>query len=318
VVKVRVILDGASEPRRDGAPTSLERARTPVLDELATAGDLARLRTTPDGLPAGSEVAIPVLLGWIPAAPVGRGPIEAAARGIAVPAGAGVWRVDVVDGSRRADADGTRRAAQGLSAAAPAHAVHRLHGHRLLVVGPSPLPSAARVAPLVAWPDGEDIPRCLDGRTVVIAARGAAAGIAALMGAAVVVPDGATGGPDSDLEAKAASARDAIDRGFADVVVHVGGADEAAHARDARGKAAFLERADRELLAPLADAVRTAGGSLQVCADHGCDPATGRHDAEPVPSVTWPGTGGGRPRRLTERDVAAAPLIDLTRTAVAA
>ena len=318
MVSVLVILDGASEPPRAGTMTSLERAHTPALDALAAAGDLARLRTTPGGLPAGSEVAIPVLLGWVPPGPVARGPIEAAAHGIAVPPGAGVWRVDVFDGRRRAGAAATERVARALSAAAPGHAVHLLTGHRLLLVGKHPLPAAARSAPLVVWPEGEPVPRRLDAGTVLIAARGAAAGIARLMGARVVVPDGVTGGPDSDLEAKAAAAREAITDGAERVVVHAGGADEAAHALDAAAKVAFLERADSELIAPLAEAVRAAGGALQVCADHGCDPATGRHDPEPVPSLTWPGSAGGPARRLTERDVADRPLVDLTVTAVAA
>ena len=101
-----VILDGASEPLDGMRPTSLEQARTPVLDALARAGELSRVRTVPAGLPAGSEVAIPVLLGWTPAAAVDRGAIEAAAHGIDVPAGERAWRVDVVsdDGAGRAEA----------------------------------------------------------------------------------------------------------------------------------------------------------------------------------------------------------------------
>ena len=317
-MSVLVILDGASEPVRAGMPTSLERACTPALDQLAASGDLARLKTTPDGLPTGSEVAIPVLLGWVPPAAVGRGPVEAAAHGIPVPARAGAWRVDVFSGVLRADSAATERAAEALAEAAPAHAVHRLAGHRLLVVGPPPLPACARVAPFVAWPEGERVPRRLDAGTTVIAAAGAAAGIARLLGAAVVVPEGATGGPDSDLAAKAQAAIAALEAGAERVVVHAGGADEAAHALDGRAKVAFLERADSELIAPLAAAAAHAGAMLQVCADHGCDPATGRHDDEPVPSLTWPGAGSNARRRLIERDVAGCPLLDLTRPAVAA
>ena len=318
MVSVLVILDGASEPRRGRTMTSLERARTPALDALAAEGDLTRLRTTPDGLAAGSEVAIPVLLGWVPRAPVHRGLIEAAAHGIAVPEGATAWRVDVSEGGRRAGAAATRRAMLALSAGAPDHAVHLLTGHRLLVVGRPPLPAAARSGPLVAWPEGEPVPRILDRGTTVIAARGAAAGIGRLMGAEVVVPDGATGSPDSDLTSKTAAASAALAAGARWIVVHAGGADEAAHALDATAKVAFLERADSELIAPLADAVGAAAGTLQVCADHGCDPVTGRHDPEPVPSLTWPGSGDRPPPRLTERDVAGRPLIDLTAGAVAA
>jgi 2,3-bisphosphoglycerate-independent phosphoglycerate mutase len=85
------------------------------------------------------------------------------------------------------------------------------------------------------------------------------------------------------------------------VVVHVGAPDEAAHARDADAKVAAIERADRELLAPLADAVRAAGGTLRVCPDHGCDPRTGRHDADPVPCLTWPASAPDSTARLIER-----------------
>jgi hypothetical protein len=38
---------------------------------------------------------------------------------------------------------------------------------------------------------------------------------------------------------------------------------------------------------PLAQALRAVGGQLRVCADHGCDPATGEHLAGPVPCVSW-------------------------------
>jgi 2,3-bisphosphoglycerate-independent phosphoglycerate mutase len=300
VVAVLVILDGASEPLRDGVATSLERATTPALDALARAGTLTRLATTPPGLAPGSEVAIPLLLGWTPDAPVDRGRLEAAAHGIAVPPGERAWRVDVLDaGGDRAGDAATERAATALGA-------HRLGGHRLLVVGAAPPPAAAG---LRVWPQGITPPRILDGTTAVITARGACAGVATVLGARVLTPRGATGGPDSDLRAKASAAVAEIAAGTASVVVHAGGADEAAHARDARAKRDFLSRADRELIAPLAGAVRTAGGTLRVCADHGCDPVTGRHDAEPVPHLEWDSCAEPARRpgaRLTERVTAPA------------
>ena len=88
------------------------------------------------------------------------------------------------------------------------------------------------------WPDGACLPRALDDTTVVVAARGAAAGCARLLGAALVVPPGATGDVDSDLHAKARAAVDAIERGARRVVVHVGAPDEAAHRRDRRRQGA--------------------------------------------------------------------------------
>jgi 2,3-bisphosphoglycerate-independent phosphoglycerate mutase len=320
VVAVLLVLDGASEPLGP-APTSLERARTPVLDRLAREGALARLRTVAPGLPAGSEAAIPALLGWVAPAPVDRGALEAAARGIAVAPGARAWRVDVLDGERRAGAARARRAAAALGARAPGHDVRWLDGHRLLVVGPPPLPDAARAAGLRPWPPGVVPPRTLGPDVVVVAAAGAAAGAGRLMGATVVVPPGATGQPDTDLAAKAAAAVAAIAGGATRVVVHVGGPDEAAHRRDRAAKVAALERVDRELTGALARAVAGAGGTLRVCPDHGCDPATGEHDAAPVPCLTWPsGTAAAASgaRRLTERAVAALPVVELAAPAVAA
>jgi 2,3-bisphosphoglycerate-independent phosphoglycerate mutase len=310
VVDVLVILDGASEPL-GSAPTSLERARTPVLDRLASEGTLARRRTVAPGLPPGSESAIPALLGWVPTAAVDRAVLEAAARGIAIGAGDRAWRIDVLEAGRRAGAAATRAAAGRLAAAAPGHAVHPLAGHRLLLVGPAPLPAAAHRPGLRVWPQGVVPPRILGPETIVVAAPGAAAGAARLLGATVVVPPGATGRPDTDMRAKAAAAVAAVAGGAARVVVHLGAPDEAAHERDAAGKVAAIERADRELVGPLAEALRHRHGSLTVCPDHGCDPATGEHDAAAVPSATWPATGIASPRRLTERAVAGLPVAEL-------
>ncbi|HEY2600348.1 MAG TPA: hypothetical protein VGI67_02245 [Thermoleophilaceae bacterium] len=292
MVNVLVILDGASEPLGD-APTSLERASTPVLDRLASEGELSWLRTVAPGLPPGSEAAIPALLGWTPPAPVDRAALEAAARGFEVEER--VWRVDVREGHVRASEETVARAVRALRGQLPNHVVEPIGGHKLLVFGPEPLPRI----PLHVWPCGVLPPRILDHGTVVVAAPGAAAGAGRLMGAAVVIPDGATGRPDTDLHAKAAAALRARDGGAERVVVHVGGPDEASHEHDADGKVALLERIDRELLAPLAD----CGASLTICSDHNCDPASGEHDGAPVPCLVWRGDGGAHAARFTEREL---------------
>lgn len=310
MVEALVVLDGASEPVGPG-PTSLERARTPALDALGREGALSRLRTVAPWLTAGSEAAIPALLGWTPPSPVDRGALEAAARGIEPAAGERAWRVDVMAGARRrAGEPQVRAAASRIAAAAPGHRLRRLGGHRLLIVGPAPLPAAARAPGLRVWPEGIVPPRILDDDVTVVAAPGAGAGAGRLLGAAVVVPPGATGRPGSDLRAKAAAAVAAIEARARRVIVHVGAPDEAAHERDAAAKVAAIEAVDAQLIGPLAGAVRDWGGTLTVCPDHGCDPATGEHDAAPVPCLRWP-AGGGPHGRLTERAVAALPVVEL-------
>lgn len=271
---VEVVLDGATEPPAADGTTSLGRARTPVLDALAAAGENVLRTTVPAGLPAGTETALPVLLGWTPDGPVSRGALEAAAHGIAVPATAAAHRLDGVS-----EHDVAVLGRAGFT-------VHDLGRRRVVAVGAGALPV---LEPRVrVWPAGLVPPRVLDGTTVVIAARGAAAGAATLLGARVVVPTGATGDTDSDLRAKTTAALAAVDAGATRVVVHIGGPDAAAHRRDEEAKVYAIEAADRHVLGPLSAALTARGaGRLHVGADHGCDPATGRHDGAPVPWVRW-------------------------------
>ena len=305
MVDVLVIPDGAAEPVGDG-PTSLERARMPALAELCRAGAVTRVRTIPPGLPAGSEVGVPALLGWVPAGPVDRGALEAAAAAVAPGPCERAWRCDVLgpDGERATE-DEAAAAAAAMAARLPAHRVIPLRGHRLLVFGRLRPTAASLGTGLSLWPEGLVPPRILGSETVVVAAPGAAAGCARLMGATALTPIGATGGVDTDLGAKARAALAAIAAGAARVAVHVGAPDEAAHARDAAAKVAALERIDRELIAPLAEAVARAGGRIAVCPDHGCDPADGRHDAAPVPAVlAGRGVAPAGPEVFSERAVA--------------
>jgi len=311
VNRILVILDGAPEPVQPW-PTTLEAARTPALDALCADGTVGRLRTTPDGLPPGSETGVPVLLGAALDAPLGRGPLEAAAAGIDVPAGHGAWRLDVRGPrGRRASEHEVRLLRPLLSASLPAHDVIALRGHRLLAAGPA-RPVVGRCAgfDVAVWPDGAELDVVLERSTTMVCGPGAVAGIGGLAGARVTVPGGATGDVDSDLRAKAAAALDALASGD-DVVVHLGGADEAAHRTEPDAKRAFLEAADAHVVAPLRRAARAGVATLAVSADHGTCPYTGRHDAAPVPCViAGPGAGVHGPRRLTERAVAAAPVLD--------
>lgn len=305
MVEVLVIPDGAAQPPRGGRPTALEAARTPVLDRLAAEGAVARIATTPAGLPAGSETGIPTLLGAPPAVAPGRGRIDAAAYGVAVPDGMTPWRADVLDAAgRRATALQARAVADELGAGAVAVA-----GHRLVIVAAS-RPADRRVLGLRVriWDDGP-APAGADADTTLVCALGAAAGCGRLLGAEVVTPAGATGDVDTDLRAKAAAAAAAIARGAGRVVVHVGAPDEAAHRREPDAVVEALQRIDAELLAALRDAVQRAAGRLAVCPDHGTDPVSGAHDAAPVPALVWgAGVECSGAARLTERGARAAEV----------
>jgi 2,3-bisphosphoglycerate-independent phosphoglycerate mutase len=307
VVELLVIPDGAAQPPRDGVPTALEAADTPVLDALAASGSVVRVATTPPGLPAGSETGITTLLGAPPRSRVGRGWVDAAAYGVPVPDGMTPWRADVVYRSgRRASIRQARDVCAHLGRRA-----HAVNGHRLVLVAPE-RPADRRLLGLYVrvWPAGSAPEGFVPVDTVVVCARGAAAGCARLLGASVIVPPGATGDVDADLAAKAQAAAAALAGGARRVVVHVGAPDEAAHRRQPEAVVGALERLDRELLAPLRDLVGALGGRLTVCPDHGTDPITGRHDPAPVPAVVW-GDGVERsgPSACSERAVRGEPVI---------
>jgi 2,3-bisphosphoglycerate-independent phosphoglycerate mutase len=309
--RIMVILDGAAEPIWPW-PSTLEEAHTPAIDALCAAGAVARIVTTPPGLTPGSETGIPTLLGVRPAAPVARGLVEAAAAGIDVPVGQSAWRIDLhhPDGARTLAAEARLMQPQ-VRAQLPDHDVRHLKGHRLLAVG-ARRPGIERVASLRTdvWPDGRGLPRALDGRTVVISAQGAAAGCGRMLGARVVTPSGATGDVGSDLWAKTRAALAALEDADT-VVVHIGGADEAAHFRDRVGKKGMIESADHDVIAPLARAVADRGGLLAVTCDHATCVETGRHSPDPVPLVVaGAGVTPSGPQRLHEREVAAAPVVE--------
>jgi 2,3-bisphosphoglycerate-independent phosphoglycerate mutase len=306
-----LILDGAAEPVWPW-PSTLEEADTPALDALCNLGTVARIATTPPGLAAGSEIGIPALLGAPPDRPVARGLVEAAAAGIDVPAGAGAWRVDLhhADGRRSVTAEALLLKPE-VDDLLPDHKVLHLKGHRLLAVGEE-RPEIDMVASLHAhvWDDGAALPRILDERTVVICAPGAAAGCGRLLGARVITPQGASGDVGSDLWAKTRAALAALPEADT-VVVHIGGADEAAHHMDRVGKKAMLEAADQDVVRPLARAARDANAVLAVTSDHATCVQTGRHDDQPVPiAVAGPGVRRSGPLRLHERLAVNTKVLD--------
>lgn len=94
-----IIPDGAADfgvPELEGR-TPIEAARTPHLDALARIGRLGTVRTTPAGMPCGSDVCTMSLLGYDPDRyHTGRAPLEAAALGIDLDPRDWIFRVNLV------------------------------------------------------------------------------------------------------------------------------------------------------------------------------------------------------------------------------
>ena len=115
-------------------------------------------------------------------------------------------------------------------------------------------------------------------RAAVITGTTVVKGIAKLMGMDLISLTGATGDVDADLREKYRAALSSAEK-YPFVLLHINGADEAAHRMDRRQKKDFLLRVDRDVLRPLL----RSGHEVIVTADHGTDPASGRHLADPQP-----------------------------------
>ncbi len=134
--------------------------------------------------------------------------------------------------------------------------------HRLLPLEPGGLPLEAA---------------CIGGDRTVM-------GIASALGASVIRRRGMTANVDTDLSLKFDCALEALEEHDL-VMVHVKGADIAAHDRRPDLKVAFLERLDRELKALLDRLDRPV--RVAVTADHATLSELGAHGADPVPVLIW-------------------------------
>ena len=114
------------------------------------------------------------------------------------------------------------------------------------------------------------------------------AGIARGMGMAVHLPPSSTGDTDTDLAAKVEAAL-ALAKRLPLVLLHINGADEAAHRKDREEKEAFLGQVDRLVLEPLAQ----SGLPLLVTSDHATSCRTGGHLGAPQPFALWRGEQRG-------------------------
>lgn len=106
-------------------------------------------------------------------------------------------------------------------------------------------------------------------------------GIAQLLGMTLIPVPGATGDVDTNLIGKAKVAVDAAaSHDF--VLLHLAGADEAAHRRDPDEKQDFLDKVDVVVL----ERLLRSGHEIYVAANFGTDPVTGQHITGTQPLFT--------------------------------
>jgi 2,3-bisphosphoglycerate-independent phosphoglycerate mutase len=121
-------------------------------------------------------------------------------------------------------------------------------------------------------------------------------GIARLAKMEVIQVPGATGYLDTDYQAKAAHALDAV-KHLDFVYVHVEAPDEAGHLGSAAEKVRAIERVD-ELIGTI---MKEFSGIIAVLPDHPTPVRIRTHTAEPVPFAIW-GKGSDEARAFSERE----------------
>ncbi len=88
-----------------GGRTCLEAAETPNMDRVASCG-VGRVRTIPEGMEAGSDIANLSLMGYDPARyHSGRSPLEAASMGVALESDETAFRMNLVTLERRSESE---------------------------------------------------------------------------------------------------------------------------------------------------------------------------------------------------------------------
>ena len=106
-------------------------------------------------------------------------------------------------------------------------------------------------------------------------------GVAKYVGMQIINVKGATGRVDTDIEAKAQAAKEAL-RKFDFVFLHIKGADNASHDGNLEDKLLMIEKVDR-----LAEILREEDVWLIITADHSTPISIKRHSSDPVPVLIY-------------------------------
>jgi len=347
-----IILDGAADDiltELDGR-TPLQVAQTPHLDRVASLGQVGLVRTIPEGMPAGSDIATLSILGFDPRRyHTGRAPLEAVEMGIPMNPQDVAFRcnlvtvgddtlVDYSAGEISSEEAGILIAFLASKLETRRQQFYAGISYRHIMVwreGPVDLETqpphdimGQGVTANLPRGDGEEVLRRLmwdsrelledheinrrrrdrglnpanmiwlwgQGRAPALPSFAARYGLAGVAIGAVALPrgvaraagfslvsvPGATGDQRTDYAAKGRAGVEALSR--ADfVMVHVEAPDEAAHHGDLAGKIEAIEHIDREVVAPMLEALEAREHfRVLTLPDHVTALHRG-HSGEPVP-----------------------------------
>ena len=135
-------------------------------------------------------------------------------------------------------------------------------------------------------------------------------GLGVLTGLEVLDVPGATAGFDNDYAAQRDAALASLeDRDF--FLLHVEATDEAAHQGEVHEKVLALERWDRDVIAPLTEALDRAGTPYRILLmpDHATPCAIKTHTSAPVPYLLFDSTREAAGGEYTERGVAGSEAV---------
>lgn len=136
-----------------------------------------------------------------------------------------------------------------------------------------------------------------------IAGAGLYKGLGVLMGMDLIDVPGATGMPNTNVEAKILAAKEAVGQ-YDFIFVHIKPTDIFGENGDCLGKKDFIEKIDRAI-----DSLEDTGAAICVTADHATPCVNKDHSADPVPVLIFrPGDIGGQSTKFGESECAKGSL----------
>ena len=120
-------------------------------------------------------------------------------------------------------------------------------------------------------------------RSACIAGGALYKGVATFVGMDIFMVPEATGSKNTSLKAKALAVKKALSQGYTFVLLHIKATDSFSHDGDLKGKTAFIEKIDREIIPTL----MKTGAYLIVTGDHSTPCSRKNHSAHEVPIIIY-------------------------------